>query len=296
MVAGRRLVEVAVLALAVASPAAAQKVPAWTYTTNITFDSGGTGHKGSMAMRYQVTDNYLRTEFVQVAGSANPSETSIEGTYTVMSDRDSSLLNVMPSQKAAMIMPNPTYGMDVSSLGVHTTFTRYEVKDLGPSEKIMGHPTRHYQVTTEGAIEMKRPGGACTMRMDGVEEFWYAQDLTIQPAMEAMLKHYTHGAASSGMTAEGPHATGDQLPKNGVALRTRMSQTKVGADGKPITVTMTSEYVELSNAPVDESLFHAPAGYHVMDMRKMMARLPQGMLDSVMQAGQEKASAHSGCE
>lgn len=47
-------------------------VPGWTYTMNITYDSGtGPANRGSMAMRYLTSANNLRMEIVQVAGAAN---------------------------------------------------------------------------------------------------------------------------------------------------------------------------------------------------------------------------------
>jgi hypothetical protein len=43
--------------------------------------------------------------------------------------------------------------------------------------------------------------------------------------------------------------------------------------GVPRTVTMTSEYVELSQEPIDVSVVRVPADYRLLDMRKMASRI-----------------------
>jgi len=50
-----------------------------------------------------------------------------------------------------------------------------------------------------------------------------------------------------------------------------MRTTAVMPNGERRVIETTIEYVELSNAPLDASLFAIPADYQVMDMRKEMA-------------------------
>jgi hypothetical protein len=108
-------------------------------------------------------------------------------------------------------------------------------------------------------------------------EVWIAPDLDITPAMRSTIGHYGFTVPDS-LVAKGK----SMLPVNGVPLRT-VSRTKVNTpSGETRVVTSTMEYVTLSNAPLDASLFKVPADYQVMDMRKMMAKMPPGVLDSAV--------------
>jgi hypothetical protein len=78
------------------------------------------------------------------------------------------------------------------------------------------------------------------------------------------------------------------MPK-GTPLRMITRTTAPDQSGTPREVTTTMEIVEFNHAPTNPALFAVPDGYETMDMRKMLAKLPAGMLDSVTKAAAEKA-------
>src|SRR6478672_6549265 len=79
-------------------PAAAQSRDGWTYTTNITIDSGKADTRISIAMRNRITATAVRMDFLQVSGSA---ANAAEGMYQIFNQADSTVTMVMPSQHMA---------------------------------------------------------------------------------------------------------------------------------------------------------------------------------------------------
>ena len=264
-------------------------VPGWTYAINVTYDSGGgPSERGSIAIRYRTTANALRQEMLQVGGTANriANGFDIENTYTLVNDSDSTYTTVMPGQHAAMVMPNPMSmfaDRAKPSVDQHTTTRPYE--DLGAGEKILGHATHHYRTTTTGTVTIKIGDEVCTQSADSETEFWVAPDVDLSPAMESMMAHFggplpqsepaTHSSASS--------------PDKGLPLRTKIRTISATPTGEKRVIETTVEYVELSNAPLDASLFKVPSDYHVMDMRKQMA----GMLSTMAASGAMDSTMHA---
>ncbi|HEY4302943.1 MAG TPA: DUF4412 domain-containing protein [Gemmatimonadaceae bacterium] len=275
----------AAVTAAATSAHAQTKVPGWTYAYNITFDSGtGSANRGSMAMRFQTTATAMRMEIVQIAGTANRNAMGIDisGMYTIMNDADSTYTSVMPSQQMAMVMQNPTTmlaNQPKASFDVKSKTT--SVEDLGPGDKILGHATHHYRMKTVGTMTVTRGDDACTRSMDGETEVWVAPDVDMSSMTRSMAAH--SGAALPDMSG-----VEDATPIKGVPLRSKTRQTAVMPNGESRVVETTNEFVELSNAPLDPSLFKVPADYHLMDMRKEMAKLMANGGDSLI----GKATAH----
>ena len=267
--------------------AGAQTSPGWRYTVNVITDSGDVAHRGSIAIRYQVTSSNVRTEMVQVSGSsmpAMPSGMSLDGMYTITRLADSTMTNVMPSGHVASIMAVPTlgaFGGGATAIATHTS--RQDVEDLGAGERIMGHATHRYRVSTEGTREVTRNGQTCSRSTDAVTDLWIAPDVDIAPAMRLMLGQFGGQAQVDTMIQLSSTGVARPLPK-GTPLRSISRTTRTDSTGKPHTVTTTLEYSELASGPIADSVFTVPAGYRVMDMRTLMATLPAGMMDSVRQA------------
>lgn len=278
-----------VLALAAAGPALAQTSPGWMYTMNMTVDSGG-AKRSSVAMKYQVTDRKLRLEFVQVSGLAGAADA--EGMAQILDDRDSSMTMLMTQQHMAMVMHFG--GMMTSMLGgregltpkIEQHVTSRHTEDLGAGERILGHDTHRYRVTQTGTVDVTTGGRTCTRAIDSVDELWMAPDVDLLPAMQTMMKHYDSALGGS----VGPRdARGAGADLKGTALRTISKSTGVDAMGRRVPVTTTMEYVEMSQAPIAASVFAVPADFQTMDMRKMMADIPAGVMDSAMAEGATKA-------
>lgn len=268
-------------------PANAQATsPGWMYTTNMTIDSGNVGKSMSMAMKYQVTARNLRMEFVQVSGV--PGGGMAEGMSMVLDDADSTMTMIMSSQHTAMVMGLTGMFGDVVKSGTSMApkfaqhLTQNNIEDLGPAEKILGHATHKYRVTTAGTMDVTMMGQTCSQPMDAVMEMWIAPDVDLGPAMQSMGKHFGT-VLGMGDIMDGITGLTSKLPK-GTPLRTISKTNRAGS----VPVTSTVEYVELSQAPIPASAFAVPSDYQTMDMRKMMADVPAGMLDSAMASGAAK--------
>ena len=264
------------LLLTAAAPLVAQKpMTGWTYTMNMTVDSGGAARTTNIAMRYSVTDSKLRQEFVQISGMPQPM--SIEGMYMVMSVADSTMLSVMPEQHAATIAGFPGVGIDMKNLRF-TSHVNETVEDLGDGGRIFGHATRHVRVTMNGTIDHTLADGrACSIPADGVNEMWIAPDIDITPAMIMSMKQF--GLSASDISA---NASQSKVPK-GLPLRMVMQSSRGGTK-----VTTTVEYRDVAQKTFDPSYFEAPAGYQVMDLRKYAKMVPKAMMDSIQASVADK--------
>src|SRR5665213_2577379 len=171
-----RLLPAVAAVLAVVSharPVVAQAaLPGWSYTMNMTTDSGRGAPSSSFAMKQQVTDRFLRMEFVQVSGSS--SMASIEGMYQVFDGVDSTMTMVMPSQHMVTVMGLSMMQLPALSAkpAIATHLTRSDLEDLGAGERISGHATRHVRMTTAGTMDMTIMGQTCTQRLESVSDMW----------------------------------------------------------------------------------------------------------------------------
>ncbi len=280
-------VSASLLALtALSVPAAAQLRDGWTYTTNITIDSGKADARISIAMRNRITATAVRMDFLQVSGSAVAN--AAEGMYQIFNQADSTVTMVMPSQHMATVMGlNALLGPNTNlAPKVVQHLTSNEFQDLGAGEKILGHATHHVRVTTAGTIDLTMMGQTCTRRFDGVTETWVAPDVDLQPAMYAAAKHI--GSVIGVDDIEMQLGSADKKMPKGAALRTISRTVDADAAGKPITVTTTTELVDFTHGPLDASIFAVPADFQTMDMREMMK-------DSTMKAGVATGVQRSFC-
>jgi len=280
MLSLRRAVSSALALLSFAVPFAAghAQTIGWTFTTNVTIDSAP-GHRSSMAMRTQATADKVRMEFVQVSGSGDAGQA--EGMYMVLSPRDSTMLMVMPSQHMATITGTGVLGMAKPAMAAFKHHvTRKSFVDLGPGERLLGHATHRYRMTTTETSDITVGGQTCTRNSDNDTEVWIAPDVDIQPAMQAAASQY--GIAGLGPIGVDTTGGGPALPK-GTPLRTVLTMTTQHA-GTPVTMSTKIEIVELSHGPINDALFTVPADYKTMDTRAMMASVPAGTMDSIMNA------------
>jgi len=254
------------------------------YTTNITTDSGTLGHGFSMAMKYQVTDRHMRMEFVQVSGVSGA--VSAEGMSYVIDGQDSTMTMLMPMQHMAMVnnlsmLSNPASGTRAMMPKIEQHLTTNTVDDLGAGERILGHATHRYRFTTAGTTDITIAGETCTQPVDAVSEVWMATDVDLTSAMQSILRHFEAGPTPGlGASVQTP-AVPANYPK-GTPLRTVNKTMARGPNGAMTPVKSTIEYVELSKAPIADAAFAVPSDYQVTDVRKAMAQIPAGFVDSVM--------------
>ena len=280
------------LALGMPRSVVAQAATAWSYTMNIKTDSGNGRPPSSIAIRQVVTDRFLRMETVQVSGMGSALD-GAEGTYTLMDSGDSTMTLIMPSQKMASVMAMPpTLGAAVTMQMNRHNDKKSTIEDLGPGEHLLGHATERYHVTTAGSVEITSAGQTCTRSISGTSDLWIAPDVDFHATVTAMRQHLAPGAVEGLLSETGE--PGITMPK-GAALRSINRTTQTDATGTTHTLTMTMDIVELTHGPVSDALFAIPDGYKTMDMRKLMAKLPAGLMDSLTAAAAEKAPAVNLC-
>jgi hypothetical protein len=277
----------ALLVLPLIAASAQERPIGWSYTTNSTTDSGDASHRASMAVRHQVLDHKVRMEFVQVSNMRDAD--GAEGIFQIINAADSTMTMVMPTNHMATVMNvgGMMAGREVvPKIVPHVT--KSQVEDLGAGEKILGHLTRHVRVTTEGTVDVTLGARRCTGSTNSVSEMWIAPDIDMLAASDATMSVLRDAMGME--EASRPEARASGIPA-GTTLRSISKSTRVNAKGKPITVTTTTEFVELSHGPLDPSLFAVPSDYQVMDMRKMMAQMPAGMLDSALESGTQQSGS-----
>jgi hypothetical protein len=151
------------------------------------------------------------------------------------------------------------------------------MRDLGPGEPILGHPTHKFRITMSYVAQTTLLGSPCRRTANSVETIWVAADLQ----REEQLRIYVRDSRPTTNAEFGP--VGDSLARlrlhrerliNGLILRDETVLTKPSAGGTPAKVTSTTEVLELSHGPIPRSMFAVPAGY------KMLTRPARGPVDS----------------
>src|SRR5581483_346413 len=125
---------------------------------------------------------------------------------------------------------------------IRTTTTKHDVADLGAGEKILGHATHRYRVTTDFTMEMTAGGKTCSRATSSVSEMWIAPDLDLSSPMRMAMGSF--GLGDEPDAERSSTAGAQQLPK-GLPLRTVIRSTSRDASGAPRTVTTTMEYTEI---------------------------------------------------
>lgn len=275
---------------ALSQPAAAQAaLPGWTYTMNITTDSGAGVPRTSMAMRQQVTARYLRMETLQISGMA--ALAAVEGSFTVFDFVDSTVTTVMPNQRMATVMGLGMMRDAQAGQGMTMAqhLTRSDLEDLGAGERISGHSTHHVRVTSAGTLDVSMMGETCSRQIQSVSEMWIAPDVDFGAVAAAATQRLgsLNGGQAAVVTQDGIASAA--MPK-GTAIRTITRTTHPNAQGKQVTVTQTMDIIDVNQRPINAAVFAVPADFQTMDMRKMMADMPAGMMDSAMKAGRAKGA------
>ena len=260
----------------------------WTITTNMTVDSGNGSRPWSMAMRQQVTPRNLRMEFVQLSGYSSP--ISIEGMYMIIDVVDSTMTSVMPSQHTAMIMGlGPRTGMTPPIVSADQKLTRSDIEDLGDGGQVHGHATRHYRLTTAGTLTMSFGAEKCSsMPIDGVTDMWIAPDVDLGPAAAAAANQLSAMGGTGTTPTQG--AVAAKMPK-GTPLKSISTRAATDPAGRARTITTTTEIVDFSHTNLDPSLFAVPSDLQTTDMRKLIANVPAGVLDSINTANAGTANS-----
>lgn len=273
MAATRTLFAASVAALACLphSASAQSTQPGWTYATRMTVDSGE-GRVTVFTTRFRIAGDRVRSENTMSGALGS----SVAGMYSVIDRRDSTMMTVMPKQKMATLMSlgasfpagAPTLRMGATHVASSRTDT------LGAGETINGYETRRFRVTSTGTSDFSVGSQMCSHPFELVTDIWFAPQLDMADAVSALVGGIA-GAGIPTMTDGAPPAAAPRAA--GAPLRTIMRSTTRDARGNTHTVTSTMEVTELNHDAIDDSTFAVPAGYRLMDMRKLMTGAGAGI-------------------
>ncbi len=215
---------------------------------------------------------------------STPNGAATAGLYSLLSDSDSTLTSVMPEMRMATVMNFGASGpmpARVKSGAEHMTTDSLE--DLGEGETMLGRPTHHYRETRVGTLDVAMGDQMCVQHFNSVDDAWLSLDPELLASMAA---DKTAGMSAIASVAPDLSSNSGKMPK-GMALRSVHTSTS-GSVRAPKTVTMTMEVVELEQGELPDSLFVVPADYNKMDMRKVMADMPAGLMESAMKTAMAK--------
>jgi hypothetical protein len=234
--------------------------PGWQYATRMTVDSGN-GVTRTTTMRQIVTPSALRIEIGGLTES-----------YTIMNEKDSTTLMIMPGSRTATIMPMiraTLSAMPIPKMTPH--FTVHTTEDLGPGGPILGHATRHYRTTSQGTVDVTLEGQTCTRAVNDVAEMWTASDVDLKPAMDLVLR-LTGSSLADALKLNSANVDPDAAAR-GYPLKTVLRRSVPTPGGGTRLVTTTLEYTEVFAGRIEDSLFAIPADYRQMDMRPYAGRV-----------------------
>lgn len=276
-----RLLPVA-MTLLVGSGAHAQTpttVPGWTFTMNVTTDSGDAGGHGAAMIRFVVGPHQLRWAALQLGAEG---QSPVELFYMILNSEDSTLTAAVPSQHRAVVMDLAS--MDAAKKGgvsyANRRLTKSELEDLGDGGRILDHATHHYRVTMVGTVDIVAAGRTCTSRIDAVSDLWIAPDLDLGSGLPTALKQF--GLSTGVDMSVDDHGVAPVKVPKGMSLRSVARSTTPNATGKEITVKTTSEVVELMEEDINVARFRVPDDIQTNDVRKSMGR---ATIDSTLKAG-----------
>jgi hypothetical protein len=278
-----RFVRALILA-AIPAALAAQTAPAprgMGYTMVMTTDSGG-GHKTTMSMLTEILGSKYRMAMKTDAIGGAPTEM-----YMVIDSLEGTMMNVMPAQSMAMVMPTsmlkqaalPPYKMEMGPNPI------VSVADMGAGEKILGHTTRHFRQILTYSIKITVGDETCMKPSREVSDVWTTTEVSLPNIMGAVLR-FT-GAKSPDGFAEKLDSLQNKTVK-GMTLRRISTVTTTSPSGDTLRVTTTMEMAALKSDAVDPADFEVPAGYNVMDMRAMMGNIDPSTMQEAMSGVQSK--------
>jgi hypothetical protein len=265
--------------------------------------AGGVAASGFTAARpARPVEGYVVTQRVTTAGETQPGTMRIKtaqgkirievegidanmpaGVYMLLRD-DGRMSVVMPAEKRVMVMDLAAMTSGAGALGgmgaMEFKDVAVEVEDLGAGERLLGHATHKYRVTQRYTIAMSMMGQSIQTTNASSSEVWMAADV---PGADAMAKFTESigGSMTGGAPAAKPLADAmkGKMPK-GTALKTVATMTVTQNSGTPTTTVSTVEVTAITKTDIDPAEFESPAGYEVMDLGDMMAKL-RGMIDTL---------------
>jgi len=168
-------------------------------------------------------------------------------------------LTKMQSQLSAMLKSMPGLEMKFSDL-------KSDVKDLGDGDAVLGHPTRHYRMTTTMTMNALMLTDTMSVSMESSSETWFAKDLPTEDytmaADTSMLTQFRD--LIPGLSAGKLREQLTKLPKLVPLKSVSTTSSYFGPIDMVIKVTQLATRVEKTRVPA--STFEIPKDYKKVGM------------------------------
>jgi hypothetical protein len=223
-------------------------VDGWTLTVKSTVDSGRSAKPRVSISRYRVTARTARTDTERL--DAAPSLEAVGNPVMLVDDSAHTTTQISERQRSAAVIAG-SFNTDVtlsvdptSRFIVSPTMT---IRDLGAGERILGHATHKYSVSTAAVSRTTFGGRPCRRTIDSVEQLWVAADLPREERLRNYVRdvhvnlNVQHGAVPDSMARL--RAKRERLI-NGFVLRSITTSKAPDATGVVRTTTTTLEVTE----------------------------------------------------
>ena len=213
----------------------------------------------------------VRIEEVEHTGPRNPMRNT--GSVMLMHGADRKMFNLDPAKKEYWEIDLAKMQSQLSALlksmpGLEMKFSdmKSDIKDLGDGEPVLGHPTRHFQMTTSMTMDALMLADTMSVSMQTSSETWFAKDLATEDytmaADTSMLTQFRD--LIPGINAGQFREQLAKLPKLVPLKSVSTTSSHFGPIDMTFKVTQLSTKVEKTTVPA--STFEIPAGYKKVEM------------------------------
>jgi hypothetical protein len=217
----------------------------------------------------------FRMEEVEHSGPQSPMRKA--GSVMLMHGADRKMFNLDPAKKEyweidLAKMQSQLSAMLKSMPGLEMKFSdmKSDVKDLGDGESVLGHPTRHFQMTTSMTMNALMLTDTMSVSMESSSETWFAKDLPTEDytmaADTSMLTQFRD--LIPGINAGKFREQLAKLPKLVPLKSVNTTSSYFGPIDMTFKVTQLATKVEKTTVPA--STFEIPADYKKVEMPKVV--------------------------
>lgn len=251
----------------------AATVPAIQIETTTTSETTGTVAVPATTSRSVMLVDGKNFRMEELEHSGPPSPVRNTGSVMLMHGADRKMFSLDPAKKEyweidLTKMQSQLTTMLKSMPGLEMKFSdmRADVKDLGDGEPVLGHPTRHYQMTMTMTMNALMLADTMSVSMKNSSETWFAKDLPVEDntmaADTSVLTQFRD--LIPGLNAGKFREQLAKLPRLVPLKSVSTSSSSFGPVDMVIKVTQLATRVEKRSVPT--STFEVPADYKKVDM------------------------------
>jgi hypothetical protein len=249
--------------------------------TTTSESSGATQAPGSSSRSVMIiSGKNFRMEELERTGPETPLNKA--GTVMLMRGDERKMFSIDPSRKEYFELDLTKMQSQIAALlksmpGMEMKFgdMKASVEDLGDGEPLLGHPTRHYKMSTTMTINSVMGTQSMSMTMGTSSDTWFAKDLetpdNTMAADTTMLTQFRE--LIPGLDAKKYRDEIAKLPRLVPLKSVSTTASQFGPVDMTIKVTQLTTRVEKKQVPA--STFEVPAGYRQIDMPNLVGSLRQ---------------------